>query len=228
MSRDTATEPQTDVVRVQEELLEMLRMAGNEAPPPRREAAVVAAAPQASTNQPAARTCMKCGSEKPWGKSNWCPDCGYYPKAGFGGSGAVESADDAPPPSILDILPPWVIPTAIGSGALLFTSIFFRFVFYDALARSFLAIAQFLFFGFLVIAVHCRAAYLAVNSGRGWIAFVNPTETWMLMLNMMPKSKVLIVLLGVGLSGVCTSFLVGPDPELIVRQSRRKIRTRKT
>ena len=215
MSRDTVTESQPDVMRVQEELLEMLRMAGNEAPPPRREVEAPEPAPVVSLT-PAKRTCTKCGSEKPWGKSNWCPDCGFYPKAGFAGTGVAEADDDKPPPKLIDILPEWAIPMAVGAGTLFVTSIIFRFVFYDALMRSLLAIAQFLFAAMAVVAVHCRSSYIAVNSGRSWMAFVNPTETWMLMTQM--KKKWLIVVAGVGLVGVATSFLIGPDPEMIVKQ----------
>ena len=226
MSRDTLTEPQNDVVRVQEELLEMLRMAGNEAPPPRREAPMGAqvTSPTAKAHSPAVRTCNKCGSEKPWGKSNWCPDCGYYPKTGFGGTGVVEYADEAKPPSLLEILPAWVQPVAIGSACLIVSSIFFRLAFYDALARSFLALAQMGLFAMIVMGTHCRAAYLAIQSGCGWMAFVNPGETWMLMLKKMPTSKTLIVVLGISLTGVCTSFLIGPDPDLIAKQIAKEVK----
>ncbi|MFO1005895.1 MAG: hypothetical protein U0929_08050 [Planctomycetaceae bacterium] len=215
MSRDSVTESQPDVMRVQEELLEMLRMAGNEAPPPRREVVAPEPAPVVS-HAPAKRTCAKCGSEKPWGKSNWCPDCGFYPKAGFAGTGVAEAEDDKPPPKLIDILPEWAIPMAVGAGTLFVTSVIFRFVFYDALTRSFVAIAQFLVSAMAVIVVHCRSSYIAVNSGRSWMAFVNPTETWMLMSQM--KKKWLIVVAGVGLVGLATSFLIGPDPEMIVKQ----------
>ncbi len=224
MSKDTATESLPDVMRVQEELLEMLRMAGNEAPPPRRE--VVAPEPvKVVSEAPAKRTCTKCGSEKPWGKSNWCPDCGFYPKAGFAGTGVAEVEDDKPPPRLIDILPEWAIPMAVGAGTLLVTSIICRFVFYDALTRSFLAIAQFLCSGLAAFAAHCRSSYIAVNAGRSMMAFVNPTETWMLMSQM--KKKNLIVVAGVGLVGLATSFLIGPDPELIVKQIQKENKGKK-
>ena len=229
MSRDTLTESRKDVVRIQEELLEMLRMAGNEAPPARREVPVAAqtSAPTAKSQSPAVRACNKCGSEKPWGKSNWCPDCGYYPKAGFGGTGVVESEEDVPPPTLLEILPAWVLPVAIGSGCLLFGSIIFRFAFYDALARSFLALAQLGLFAMIAFGAHCRAAYIAMQSGGSWIAFVNPGETWMLMLKKMPTSKTLIVLLGISITGVGTAFIVGPDPELIAEHIAKEVTGRR-
>ena len=224
MSRETVTESQPDVMRVQEELLEMLRMAGNEAPPPRREVVAPEPAP-AVTQAPAKRTCTKCGSEKPWGKSNWCPDCGFYPKAGFAGTGAAEVDDDKPPPRLIDILPEWAIPMAVGAGTLFVTSVISRLAFYDALTRSFLAIAQFLISGMAVIAVHCRASYIAVNAGRNWMAVVNPTETWMLMSQM--KKKQLIVVAGVGMVGLATAFLIGPDPEMIVKQIQKENKGKK-
>ncbi len=226
MSRDTATDTQPDVVRVQEELLNMLRMAGNEAPPPRREV-VAAPPPRAESQAPKVRTCAKCGSEKPWGKSNWCPDCGYYPKAGFAGTGVAENEDDKPPPRLIDILPVWAIPMAIGMGTILITSIASRFIFYDALTRSFVAIAQFLAFGMAAFVVHCRSSYIAVNAGRSWMALVNPTETWMMIANMMPQKKWLIVVAGVGLTGVASSFLIGPDPEMIVKQIQKENKGKK-
>ncbi len=242
MSRDVSNDAQHDVVRVQEQLLDMLRMAGTEAPPPRREApaasiAVVAAPVAAPIKAPVAAAassapplpgedCPKCGSDTPWGRSNWCPECGYYPKAGFGGTGIVEDDSNEPPPSLLAIIPAWVIPTVVASLAMLIGSIISRFVFNDALLRSLVAITQLLVFAGFTFAVHSRASMLAMKTGRGWMAFVNPGETWALVLGRMPATKTLIMLLGCGLSGMVSSFVIGPDVDLIAEEIAKEVKNR--
>ena len=102
MSRDTTiSDAPYDIARVQEQLLDMLRSAGTE-PPPREPSAVVAATATAAavklTGAPpaAGEDCPQCGSDTPWGRSNWCPECGYFPKAGFAGTGIVDDEIRAP------------------------------------------------------------------------------------------------------------------------------------
>lgn len=245
MSRDVSNDAQHDVVRVQEKLLDMLRMAGTEAPPPRREPAtaavmvvppVVAPVQATAAAKPAAPTssapplpgedCPKCGSETPWGRSNWCPECGYYPKAGFGGTGIVEDDTNEPPPTLLSIIPAWVIPMVVASLAMFIGSIISRFVFNDALLRSLVAITQLLFFAAMTFAVHSRASFLAIKTGRGWMAFVNPGETWSLILSKMPATKMLLVLLGCGLSGMASSFVIGPDVDLVAEEIAKEVKDR--
>ena len=243
MSRDVSNDAKHDVVRVQEQLLDMLRMAGTEAPPPRREAPAVAVmvappvvAPAKAAASPAATVssapplpgedCPKCGSDTPWGRSNWCPECGYYPKAGFGGTGIVEDDSGGPPPSLLSVIPAWVIPTVVASVAMLIGSIICRFVFNDALLRSLVAITQLLVFAGFTFAVHSRASMLAMKTGRGWMAFVNPGETWALVLGRMPATRMLIMLLGCGLSGMVSSFVIGPDVDLIAEEVAKEVKNR--
>ncbi len=243
MSRDVSNDAKHDVVRVQEQLLDMLRMAGTEAPPPRREptaAAVMVAAPVVAPVKAAAgpaatvssapplpgEDCPKCGSDTPWGRSNWCPECGYYPKAGFGGTGIVEDDSNEPPPTLLSIIPAWVIPTVVASLAMLIGSIICRFVFNDALLRSLVAITQLLVFAGFTFAVHSRASMLAMKTGRGWMAFVNPGETWALVLGRMPATRMLIMLLGCGLSGMASSFVIGPDVDLIAEEVAKEVKNR--
>jgi hypothetical protein len=242
MSRDVSNDAKHDVVRVQEQLLDMLRMAGTEAPPPRREtpaAAIAVVAPpvaapvKAPGTAPASSApplpgedCPKCGSDTPWGRSNWCPECGYYPKAGFGGTGIVEDDTDGPPPTLLSIIPAWVIPTVVASVAMLIGSIICRFVFNDALLRSLVAITQLLVFAGFTFAVHSRASMLAMKTGRGWMAFVNPGETWALVLGRMPATRMLIMLLGCGLSGMVSSFVIGPDVDLIAEEVAKEVKNR--
>ena len=242
MSRDASNDAKHDVVRVQEQLLDMLRMAGTEAPPPRREAPVAvmvapsvvapvkaaasAAAPASSAPPLPGEDCPKCGSDTPWGRSNWCPECGYYPKAGFGGTGIVEDDSNEPPPTLLSIIPAWVIPTVVASVAMLIGSIISRFVFHDALLRSLVAITQLLVFAAFTFAVHSRASMLAMKTGRGWMAFVNPGETWALVLGRMPATRTLIMLLGCGLSGMASSFVIGPDVDLIAEEVAKEVKNR--
>ncbi len=244
MSRDVSSDVKQDVTRVQEQLLDMLRMAGTEAPPPRREAPVatvvappvaapVKAPTAANTTAPAScspplpgEDCPKCGSDTPWGRSNWCPECGYYPKTGFAGTGIVEDDSAAPPPSLLSIIPAWVIPTVVVSLAMFVGSVICRFVFNDALLRSLVAITQLLVFAGFTFAVHSRASMLAMKTGRGWMAFVNPGETWALVLGRMPATRMLIMLLGCGLSGMVSSFVIGPDVDLIAEEIAKEVKNR--
>lgn len=236
MSHDCATESSNDVVRIQEQLLEMLRTAGTEVPPPRRETPVpsVAEVPppvappavsvrQLTTPPPPGTDCPKCGSDKPWGKSSWCPDCGYYPKAGFEGT-ALEVTEADLPPTLLDIFPEWLMPTVVGAVGIFVGSIITRFVFLEGLQRAFVAISQLLVFVGLIIAVHLRASFLAVKDGRSMMAAVNFGETWKLMLDKMPKSKLLIVLLGCSFSGIGSSFLIGLDVDLIAEHIAQEVK----
>ncbi len=219
MSRDTHTsDAPHDVVRVSEQLLELLRSAGTEAPPPRREqpavvAATAAAAAVKLTGAPpaAGEDCPTCGSDTPWGRSSWCPECGYFPKAGLEGTGIVDDEISAPP-ARLSVLPEWVAPTLVAVVCILISSIVMRFVLSSPLQRSLVAMTQFLVCTATVFAVHSRASLIAMKTGRGWMAFVNP---WTLILASMPKTKPLVIVLGVGLSGMGSSFLMGLDVDLI-------------
>ena len=243
MSRDITSDAKHDVIRVQEQLLDLLRSAGQEAPPPRRELPVVSAAsamvaatataapakaPAAAVNitgaPPAAgEDCPKCGSDTPWGRSSWCPDCGYFPKAGFEGTGIVEE-DDGPPPTLLSVFPAWVLPTLTAAIGIFISSVITRFVFHDALQRSLVAMTQLLVFTATAFAVHSRASYIAMQTGKGWMAFVNPGETWAMMLGRMPATRRLILLLGCSLSGMGSSFLIGLDVDLVAEEIRKEVK----
>ncbi len=247
MALDTASEPQQDVVRVQEQLLELLRMAGTESPPPRREVAAkpVALAPSAATaaTTPAAakaatatatvtarppgagECCSQCGSDTPWGKSSWCPDCGYYPKAGFEGTGITISEDEIRP-TLLSILPVWVLPTVLGAVGILVSSVVTRFVFHDDLQRAFVALTQCVVCVGILIFVHCRASFLSMGAGRNWMAFVNPGETWALVMSRMPATKLLVLLLGWSLAGAGSSLLIGLDVEMIAKHVAEEVKGR--
>ncbi len=219
MSRDTHTsDAPHDIVRVQEQLLELLRSAGTESSPSRREqpavvaATAAAAAVQLTGAPPAAgEDCPQCGSDTPWGRSSWCPECGYFPKAGFAGTGIVDDEISAPP-TRLSVLPEWVAPTLVAVVCILISSIVMRFVFSSPLQRSLVAATQFLVCTATAFAVHSRASFIAMKTGRGWMAFVNP---WTLILASMPKTKSLVIVLGVGLSGMGSSFVMGLDVDLI-------------
>ena len=239
MSRDITSDAPHDVVRVQEQLLDLLRSAGKDAPPPRREPTVVAVAPAVSpTKAPAAQAvavkltgappaagedCPKCGSDTPWGRSSWCPECGYFPKAGFEGTGIVEE-DDGPPPTLLSVIPAWVIPTLVGVVAIMIGSVSTRFVYHDALQRSLVAITQLLVFTALAMAAHGRASFLTMKTGKSWMAVFNPGETWASMLARMPATRSLILLLGCSLSGMGSSFLIGLDVDIVAEAIREEVK----
>ena len=239
MSRDITIDAPHDIVRVQEQLLNLLNSAGKDAPPPRREPTAVAVAPAVSpTHAPAAQAvavklsgappaagedCPKCGSDTPWGRSSWCPECGYFPKAGFEGTGIVEE-DDGPPPTLLSVIPAWVIPTLVGVVAIMIGSVSTRFVYHDALQRSLVAMTQLLVFTALAMAAHGRASFLAMKTGKSWMAVFNPGETWASILTRMPATRSLILLLGCSLSGMGSSFLIGLDVNIVAEAIRDEVK----
>lgn len=243
MSQDTANEARPDVVRVQEQLLEMLRSVGQDAPPPRREspaapepvAAVAAPAPAAPAAAKPKRVigakpgpgeeCPKCFSDAPWGASSWCPECGYFPKAGFEGTGITVTEEDLPP-DLISVLPEWVGPLAIGCAGVFIGSITSRFVFGDALQRALVSLTQLLVCGGMAIAAHLRASFLCVKDGKSLMAVVNPGETWASMLGKVPQTKMLILLFGWGIAGAGTSLLIGMDVNLIAEEIKKEVADR--
>lgn len=54
--------------------------------------------------------CPKCGSEEPWGRSSWCPSCGYFPVLGEqqAGDELFESQEDDVNDSVREAIPPWM------------------------------------------------------------------------------------------------------------------------
>ena len=219
----------------------MLRLAGTETPPPRREVVEkVIAAPSptpdvkpstakvtvSSTPPAAGEECPKCYSMTPWGKSNWCPECGYYPKAGFEGTGIDVTEDDLPP-SLLRVIPEWAFPTVLGAVAILVGSITTRFVFHDELQRSLCGISQLVVCSLTLIAVHCRAVYHATNSGKPIMVFMNPGETWSVVFHKMPQTKLLVLLLGWSMAGAVASLAVGVDVELVAHRVADEVKGKK-
>lgn len=244
MSQDTANEVRPDVVRVQEQLLEMLRSVGQDAPPPRREAAPEVPAPVASTAAPVApapaaakpkvvpgakpgpgEECPKCFSSAPWGNSSWCPECGYFPKAGFDGTGVTVDEEELPPDRI-SVLPEWVGPLAIGCAGIFIGSITSRFLFGEPLQRALVSVTQLLVCGGLAMAAHLRASFLCVKDGKSLMAVVNPGETWATMLAKVPGTKMLILLFGWGLAGAGSSLLIGMDVNLIAEEIKKEVADR--
>lgn len=241
MSIDTPNEIRPDVVRVQEELLDMLRAVEQDAPPPRREAPVVPeqAAPEAVVPAPApsrpkvapgvkpgpGEECPKCFSDAPWGNSSWCPECGYFPKAGFDGTGIAVEEEELPA-DLMSVLPEWVGPLAIGCVGLFVGSITSRFIFGEPLQRALVSVTQLLVCGAVAMAAHLRASYLCVQDGKSLMAVVNLGETWATMLGKAPKSKLLILLLGWGLAGAGSSLLIGMDVNLIAEEIKKEVADR--
>ena len=242
MSQDTANEARPDVVRVQEQLLEMLRSVGQDAPPPRREApaapepaaTVAAPAPAPAAAKPKrvigtkpgpGEECPKCFSDAPWGNSSWCPECGYFPKAGFDGTGITVTEEDLPP-DLISVLPEWVGPLAIGCAGVFIGSITSRFIFGDALQRALVSLTQLLVCGGMAIAAHLRASFLCVKDGKSLMAVVNPGETWASMLGKVPQTKMLILLFGWGIAGAGTSLLIGMDVNLIAEEIKKEVADR--
>ena len=58
------------------------------------------------------------------------------------------------------------------------------------------------------------------------MAFVNPGETWALVLGRMPATRTLIMLLGCGLSGMVSSFVIGPDVDIIAEEIAKEVKNR--
>jgi hypothetical protein len=242
MSQDTANEVRPDVVRVQEQLLEMLRLVGQDAPPPRREVAPEAPEPVAAVAAPPApapakakvvpgakpgpgEECPKCFSTASWGSSSWCPECGYFPKAGFDGTGITVTEEELPP-DLISVLPEWVGPLAIGCVGIFIGSITSRLIFGEPLQRALVSVTQLLVCGGLAMAAHLRASFLCVKDGKSLMAVVNPGETWASMLAKVPGTKMLILLFGWGLAGAGSSLLIGLDVNLIAEEIKKEVADR--
>lgn len=227
MSTDSSES--TNVLDVQEHLLEMLRSVGKEAPP-RREP-TPAPAPAAPVTVPAAvekkptapkvrlskpeagMDCPKCGSTTPWGKSSWCPECGYYPAAGFEGSGVVEEEQVK---TLREIIPPWAIPLAIGIVLVLAGCIATRFAYPSPLQRALTALFVLLGTSLVVALTHAAAVMFVMRAdGLGFMAIINVTDTWRRILISSDKTKKYILFMGWGLTGVLSSMLIGLNIDLL-------------
>ena len=84
----------------------------------------------ASARTATTRTCSECGAEEDWGRSSWCPSCGYYPLAGkrveFGLTEEQKKAGvkgDEPQPTFLQLVPVWAWVLGAGCIAILVVSV---------------------------------------------------------------------------------------------------------
>ncbi len=221
-----------DVSRVQEELLEMLRSVGQEAAPPRRQptgpsdahGATTAVSPPAAVAHPTApkvklakpepgMDCPKCGSTNSWGKSSWCPDCGYYPAAGFEGSGVVEEEHVK---TLREVFPPWVLPLAIGVMAVVMGAVVTRFVYPTPLQRALTALFVLGSTSLVVALVHGAAVMFVMRTDSlGYMSIINVTDTWRRVLMYSDKTRMYILLMGWGIVGVFSSLLIGLNVDLL-------------
>jgi len=131
------------------------------------DAAAAAVSSTAASEPPAG--CPQCGNLESWGRSSWCPECGYYPRLGTSigrasGEGSQAAACAAPksPREVWEQMPVWMKILCGGILAIVAESILVRAATADAsLVRSVWGVLQ-LVMGFGVFAMfHAIAAMSA-------------------------------------------------------------------
>lgn len=162
--------------------------------------------------------CKQCGSTEPWGRSSWCPRCGYYPAIGACVDAvAAETAKSAEAPdtrATWQRIPRWAYVLAGGVIAVWVISMVGRFVTTDGGPwRCVWAIAE-IVIGLTLFTVGHTAAYLyaAIKSEKlGPMAVVfNPIELWEWTFRILPKSVWRLWLAAWGATGVvCGLTIVG-------------------
>jgi len=183
------------------------------------DAAAAAVSSTAASEPPAG--CPQCGNLESWGRSSWCPECGYYPRLGTSigrasGEGSQAAACAAPksPREVWEQMPVWMKILCGGILAIVAESILVRAATADAsLVRSVWGVLQ-LVMGFGVFAMfHAIAAMKASMSNNriGLIdALMHPGEAWRPTIDELPKTARRVWLAAWGLTAaLCALGIVG-------------------
>lgn len=148
--------------------------------------------------------CPNCGSREPWGRSSWCPACGYYPALGGTSLRTAEQveADSAVqgeawetihkgPENLAEAIPQWAWLAVGGTVAILALNIAARFML--PLKPSHRTLCTLLEFtgGFIAAAISHFSAYLfaACKSDKlgPFDFFMKPIEMWKPTFAKMPE-----------------------------------------
>lgn len=165
--------------------------------------------------------CPQCGNLESWGRSSWCPECGFYPRLG---TTVGLSTDEAPPveapvapQSSRDAwqqMPAWAKVLCSGMMAIVVESLLVHAATADdSLVRSIWGVLQ-LFMGFGVFAMFHAAATVkaAMTNNRIGVldAIMHPGEVWRPTIDELPRTARRIWMAVWGLTAaICAMFLVG-------------------
>jgi hypothetical protein len=192
--------------------------------PGSREPAPAAVNPT-TANPPAAGEhavgCPQCGNLESWGRSSWCPECGFYPRLGTTVGLPVEEkvTEEAPvapktPRDAWQQMPPWSRVLCVGIVAIVVESFVVSAVTgHDSTIRSIWGVFQF-FTGFGVFAMfHAIAAIKAsMTSNRMGLleTLLHPIEAWQPTIEKLPGTARRVWLAAWGLTaGLCAMGIIG-------------------
>jgi len=183
------------------------------------DAAGAVGSPAAGGDNPVG--CPQCGNLESWGRSSWCPECGFYPRLGTSVGRTAEekpAADSsAAPKSASEAwqqMPAWTKVLCVGIVAIVVESLLVHAATADdSLFRSVWGALQFLM-GFGVFAMfHAIAAFKAsvINNKLGVLdALMNPVEAWRPTIDALPTTARRIWMAAWGLTAaICALFIVG-------------------
>lgn len=156
--------------------------------------------------------CRKCKSEEPWGESEWCPRCGFYPKLG------ICIPVDALKPEWEDEeeleaseVPTWMWAVCGGVGVILALSIVARMKLPADGPTTLWTIGQVSLGAFLLLASHVQAYVLSGSKNDKLGLFdmlAAPAAVWRAALDSLPDTGWLVARGSWGLAAILCGFLV--------------------
>ena len=162
---------------------------------PAATATAPAPAPAKAPAAPAATEtkCPGCGSTEPWGRTSWCPSCGYYPALGKKGDAPPETVpgtEPAGPTNVWQVIPGWLWIFAGGVVVITALSIWAALTLGDDSAvRTLWTLAQALI-GLMVFGIAHLSAYMLACTKTDKIGpfdyFMKPVEIWKPSIRQLP------------------------------------------
>ncbi|MBI3861749.1 MAG: hypothetical protein HY290_07620 [Planctomycetia bacterium] len=164
--------------------------------------------------------CPKCGSLESWGRSSWCPQCGFYPRLGTSVAeleAAPETQSSFAPKTPLELwlhMPAWIKVLCTGVVAIFGMSLAVRAVTPDkSFVRSLWGTCQLLAGLGVFVAFHLVATIKASfkQNGTGFMdAIVHPFDVWRPTIYELPGSARRLWLAVWGLTAtVCAVAIIG-------------------
>jgi hypothetical protein len=186
------------------------------APAAREPAAGTTPSPSAPA---AAVGCPNCGNLESWGRSSWCPQCGFYPRLGISVEPALAARkEDVPAPkSPVEMwarIPVWGRVLCGGVLAIFVMSLLIRLgTAPQGFARSLLGVLQLAVGMGFFLTLHAVAVLMAsMKSNRlGFIdAILHPFEVWRPTLQELPRTARCVCLASWGLTAaLCAVVVIG-------------------
>ena len=173
----------------------------------------VAATPATGTRIPdAVNPCRNCKSEEPWGESEWCPRCGFYPKLGMCiPVEALKSQQHHEEVLEESEIPAWIWGVGGGVVAILAVSIAARMKLPADGPTTLWTIAQVSLGGALLLASHFQAYVLSGSKNDKLGLFdmlAAPAAVWRGAFESLPKSGWLVARGSWGAAAILCGFLV--------------------